>query len=68
MIEHENIIGKVNNTMQSSKWMTKNIRALELTKRIQGRTQKNYVNAYLNCDGIRLIWKKHYFKMAHDEG
>ena len=48
MIEHKNIIGKVNKIMQSSKGMIKFIRALELT--------------------IRILWKKHYLKVVHDEG
>ena len=40
MIEHMNIIGKVNKIMQSSKGMIKFIRVLELTIIMQGRIQK----------------------------
>ena len=47
MIEHESIIGKVDKKMQSSKGMINFIRAFELTIIIQGRIQKNIVNAYL---------------------
>ena len=68
LIEHENIIGKVNKIRQSSKGMIKFIRALELTIRIRGRIHKNKINAYLKCAGIPIIWRKHYLKMAHDEG
>ena len=68
MIEHENIIGKVNKIMQSSKGMIKCFRGLELTIRIQGRIHKNVVNAYLKCDGIPILWKKHYLKMAQNGG
>ena len=67
MIEHENIIGKVNEIMQSSEGMIKFIRVLELTIRIQGTIHKNILNAYTNCDGIPIIWIKHYLKTAHDE-
>ena len=42
MIEHENIIGKVNKIMQSPQGMIKFIRALGLTIRIQGRIQKKF--------------------------
>ena len=66
MIEHENIIGKVNKKMQSSKEMMKFIRALELTIRIKGRIHKNVVNAYLKCYNIPILWKKHYSKIVHD--
>ena len=65
-IEHMNIIGRVNKIMQSSKRMNKFIRALELTIIIQGRIRRNVVNAYLKCDGIPILWKKHYSKIAHD--
>ena len=68
MIEHENIIGKVNKIVQSPKGMVKFIRALGLTIGIQGRIHENNVNAYLNCDGIPTLWKKHYLKMVYDEG
>ena len=68
MIEHENIIGKVNKIMQSSEGMIKFIRALELTITIQERIHKNFVNAYLKCDGIPILWKRYYSKMVHDEG
>ena len=40
MIEHMNVIGKVNKIMQSSEGIINLIRALELTIRIQGRNQK----------------------------
>ena len=66
MIEHENIIGKVNKKMQSSKGMIKFIRALELTIRIEGRLHKKNINAYLICDDLPILWKKHYSKIAHD--
>ena len=46
-IEHENVIGKVNKKMQSSKGMIKFIRSLELTIRIQGRVYKIIVDAFL---------------------
>ena len=59
MIKHENINGKVNEILQSSKGMTKFIRALELTIRLQGSTHKTIVNAYLKCDNIPMLWKKH---------
>ena len=54
--------------MQSSKGMIKFIRALKLTNRMQGRIHKNIVNAYIKCDGIPIIWKKHDLKIVHDEG
>ena len=66
MIECENVVGKVNEIMQSSKGMTKFIRALELTIRIQGKFRKNIVNVFLKCDGIPILWKKHYSKIVHD--
>ena len=57
MIEHENIIGKVNKRLQSSKGMIKLIRVLELTIRKQGKNHKKIVIAYLECDGFPIIWK-----------
>ena len=51
-----------------SKGTIKIIKALELTIRVPGRIQKNIVNAYLKCDGLPILWKKQYLKMAHDEG
>ena len=66
MIEHKNINGKVNKIMHSPKGMIKFIRALELTIIIQGRIQKNTVNVYLKCDGIPILWKKHYSQIVHD--
>ena len=52
----------MNKLMQLSKGMIKFTRALELTNRIHGRIQKNVVNAYLKCDNIPILWKKHYSK------
>ena len=66
MIEHEKIIGKVNKILQSTKGMIKFIRALELTIRIQGKVHKNIINAYVNCDNVPILWKKHYAKIKHD--
>ena len=66
MIEHENIIGKVNQKMQSSIGMNEFIRALKLIIKIQGKIHKNIVNVHLKCDGIPIIWKKHYSKVVHD--
>ena len=66
MIEHENIIGKVNKKMQSSKGMIIFIRILELTIRIKRRIHKNIMNAYLNCDKVPILWKKHYARIRHD--
>ena len=66
MIEHENIIGKVNKILQSSKGIIKFISALELIIRIQGKICKNVVNAYAICDNVPIIWKKHYVKIRHD--
>ena len=48
--------------------MIKFIRVFELTIRIQGRIHKNIVNAFLKCDGILILWKKHYSKMVPAEG
>ena len=61
-----NIIGKVKRIMQSCKGMIKFIRALELKIIIQGKLHENVVNVYLKCDGIPLLWKKHYSKITHD--
>ena len=47
LIEHENIIGKVNKIMQLSKGMIMFIRVFELTIRIHGKVHKNIINAYL---------------------
>ena len=66
MIEHKNIIGKVDKIMQSAKEMIKFIRALELTIIIQERIHKNIVNAYVNCDNVPILWKKHYARIRHD--
>ena len=46
--------------------MIKVFRALELKIRLQGRIQKNIVNAYLNRDGIPMLWKMLYSNIAHD--
>ena len=48
--------------------MIKFNKALELTIRIQGRIHKIIVNDYSKSDDTPIIWKKHYLKMAHDEG
>ena len=53
--------------MQSSEGMIKFIRALEVAIRIQGRIDKSFVNAYLKCDNIPILWKKHYSKIVHDK-
>ena len=66
MIQHENIIGKVNKILEWFKGLIKFIRALELTIRIQGRVHKNIVNVYSKSDGIPILWKKHYLKITHD--
>ena len=66
IIEHENIIGKVNKIMQSSKGMNETIKALELTIRIEGRIHKNTVNAYMNCDKVQILWKRQYARIGHD--
>ena len=57
-MEQENIIGKVNKIRQSSKGMIKFITALESKIIIQGRIHKSFLNAYLKCAGIPIIWKK----------
>ena len=66
MIEHENITGKVNKIMQSSKGRIKLNIALELTITIQRRIHKNIVDAYMNCDNVPISRKKHYARIRHD--
>ena len=61
-----NIIGKVNKIMQTSEGMIKINRALDFKIIIQVRIHKSLVNASLNCDGILILWRKHYSKIAHD--
>ena len=52
--------------MQSSEGMIKFIRALELTIRIEGRIQKNFVSAFINYDNVPILCKKHYARIGHD--
>ena len=66
MIEHEIIIGKVNKIMQSPKGLIKFIRTLEITIRIEGGIHKNIVSAYIICDNVPILWKKHYARTRHD--
>ena len=61
-IERYNIIGELNEIMQSPKGVIKFIRVIELKITVQGRIYKYVLYHYLECENIPILWKKFFYE------
>ena len=58
IIERYNIIGELNKIVQSSKGMIEFIRVIGLKIIVKGRTYKDVLYHYLECENNPILWKK----------